>query len=80
MGKALNTTVKEELEKKRIQGIKFPKSKKQRLITQYANDTNFTFKTTQDYVARVATMLDLFCQAYGSITINLRCFGSMGKK
>jgi hypothetical protein len=61
VGEVLNVVVKEELGTNRLQGVKLPKSHKQQLIPQYANDTIFTIKAPQACTERLTIVLDIFC-------------------
>jgi len=48
MGENLNAKIYEEQRLGRIEGIHLPMSNRRQLIAQYADDTNFTLKASQE--------------------------------
>jgi hypothetical protein len=57
--------IKKEQQEGRILGIKLPRLKKRQLIAQYADDTNFTIKTSHDATQKLAQVLEEFSHAFG---------------
>jgi len=69
VGQALNSIALEELKQDKIHKVKLPRSNKQQIIDQYANDTSFIIKVAHTNVAKLMHFLQLFNKA-SSLSIN----------
>jgi hypothetical protein len=69
VGQAFNSIALEELKQDKINKVKLPRSNKQQMIDQYADDTSFIIKTSHTDVTWLMHFLQLFNKA-SSLFIN----------